>query len=717
MAESFILGQYRAGGAAICAVALAIACGGTVRAQEATADADGGADAATPLHLEAVSVTATRNPLPAFEYPGMVSVIGRDTIERDQPSTPGDLFRLVPGVDFQGGPRRSGEVPSIRGFSGPDVVVLFDGVRQNFNSAHDGRFYIDPRLVATAEVLRGPASSLYGSGGLGGVIEFRTLGADDLLKPGQQWGASIGTGYASGDSEKKAMTTLYGRPFEGADILFSAVRRKSGTIQLGGDEKLRNSSDDLTSFLLKGGYDFNDFHRVEASILSFDDDATEPNNGQDPDALDITDKSLKSDSFRLAYSYKNPADRWFDADVVTYYSSNHANEKRKDDLGAGPEDETLRREVKTVGIRAENRTRWMLTDDAGSVFTYGFETYQDTQNGAAGGGPRDGVPDAHARFAGLYLQSEITISEPLGFVPGDLLLIPGTRFDYFYNDSDLASGSSDSAVSPRIGATYMPLPWLMGFANYAHAFRAPTFDELYLEGTHFQIPIGSSVITNRFIPNPDLKPEKTRTIEFGGGVDFKDLVLDGDRFQVKASHYRTKGKDFINLSVTQPSPFVDCIPFIPGNCDGTTQAENVANAKLTGNEIEGFYDAPRFRVGFTYEDIDGEDEDTGEKLGVLFPPRYTLDGLLRIPEVDSYLGAQAIFAKRFKKVNDKAEERDAYSVYNLSAGWVPSEGLLEGFRLDLGVDNVTNEKYSDTYPGSWEEGRSYKAFVSYNYRW
>src|SRR5690606_7293667 len=115
--------------------------------------------------LGPISVTATSNPLAAFDYPGMVTVVDRERIDSIQPSTADDILRYVPTVEFSGGPRRSAEVPSIRGFSGPDVIVLFDGTRQTFGSAHDGRMFIDPSLLTSVEVLRGPASSLYESGG------------------------------------------------------------------------------------------------------------------------------------------------------------------------------------------------------------------------------------------------------------------------------------------------------------------------------------------------------------------------------------------------------------------------------------------------------------------------------------------------------------------------------------------------------------------------
>jgi len=113
---------------------------------------------APPKWLGAISVTATRNPIEAFEYPDMVTLVGQDQIQLLQASTPDDILRFVPNVEFTGGPRRTGEVPSIRGFSGPDVIILFDGSRQNFNAGHDGRFFIDPSLIKEVEVLRGPAS-------------------------------------------------------------------------------------------------------------------------------------------------------------------------------------------------------------------------------------------------------------------------------------------------------------------------------------------------------------------------------------------------------------------------------------------------------------------------------------------------------------------------------------------------------------------------------
>src|SRR5262245_23877911 len=135
------------------------------------------AEPPVPMILPPISISATRNPIKAFEYPGMVTVIDADRPDLRNSSTPDDLLNRVPGVEFTGGPRRTGEDPSIRGFSGPDVIVTIDGARQNLDTGHEGRFFIDPSIVKDVEVLRGAASALYGSGGTGGLISFRTLSA------------------------------------------------------------------------------------------------------------------------------------------------------------------------------------------------------------------------------------------------------------------------------------------------------------------------------------------------------------------------------------------------------------------------------------------------------------------------------------------------------------------------------------------------------------
>ncbi|MEM9055613.1 MAG: TonB-dependent receptor plug domain-containing protein, partial [Pseudomonadota bacterium] len=191
-------------------------------------------DAETPeeeLREDTVTVYGTSNPIPVFDYPGQVTVVDREALETLAPSAISDALRDVPGLDFGFGPRRTGELPSIRGLSGQNVLILLDGARQSFTSAHDGRFFVDPELIGTAEVVRGPASALYGSGAVGGVLAFESVDADDLLADDEVWGARTRVGYQSVNEEALASITGYARQ-GGFDGIASFGIRQSGDIEL-----------------------------------------------------------------------------------------------------------------------------------------------------------------------------------------------------------------------------------------------------------------------------------------------------------------------------------------------------------------------------------------------------------------------------------------------------------------------------------------------------
>lgn len=701
--------------------------------------------------LDTISVTATRNPIEAFEYPGMVTVLGHDEIRTRQPSTPGDVLRFVPGVEFLGGPRRTGQVPSIRGFQGADVIVTLDGARQNFGSAHDGRFFIDPSLLGEVEVLRGPASSLYGSGGTGGLIGFVTLDEKDLLGPDERAGSSISGGYRSVNSERTGNYTAYASLDEGADLIASVTKRDSGTIELSDGNELENTDDDILTGFAKVGAAFSDHHRLEGSVIAFRNDAREPNNSQEgidsnQTAVGLVDKDIRAETLRAAYSYHNPADDLLDLDLVAYRTNFQADELRLEDVDSGPRGELLKRDVATLGVRLDNRSRFAFSDLAAATITYGGEFWRDEQDGEdAGmrnGSPdanardRDGVPDADARFAGLFAQAEISIGDLFGPDSGELLIIPGVRYDdYTISSSDRLAGDNEHReISPRLGVSLFPSEWLMLFANYAHAFRAPTLNEVYLTGVHF--PLFNTqrrlVGFNRFEPNPELEPQRTRTVEVGAGVTFNGVFRSHDRFQAKATHFRIRGEDFIDLGVRQDFPVpADCIPFtsdqvrVPAGpsgvfitgCEGGTFSRNVPNARLWGTEAEASYESSRIRVSLGFSSIDGENEDTGAKLGVLTPDQYTLDAGFKLNELDSILGWRVLAASRFDAVDAPEDERPGYAVHDLYFSWRPSHARLEGLRVDLGLDNAFDKAYTRVDNAAAEPGRSFNAGVSYSLAW
>ncbi len=676
------------------------------------------------MREEVVTVYGTSNPIPVFEYPGQVSVVSRDEIERLIPSTPADLMKSVPGVEFSGGPRRTGMVPSIRGLSGENVLILLDGARQSFISAHDGRFFLEPDLIQSAEIVRGPASALYGSGAVGGVLAFETSDAADLLREGESFGARVRAGYQSVNEESSASLTAYGvqGPVDG---VASLSLRQSGDIELGTGADLP-SDDEIVSGLAKLGYQFTPALRGELSWQSFTNTAIEPNNGQgtgntgDPLLDRDVEKDIDSETWRGSLTY-NPSSDWIDTSLTAYQQTTNVDEF----------DETIPRttgrEIETTGFSARNASRFQLGPVA-TTFTIGGDWYEDTQTGFdtdTTDGVRGGVPNASAEFKGVFAQLEAEVERPLG-LPGQLIVIPGIRYDEFTSSSDAAPEASNDELSPRLAASYGPVNWLRVFASYAEGFRAPSVNELYLDGVHFSVPhpvlfdpaAGSMVfVNNNFVPNPNLKPETSETVEFGFGMDFQDVVAQGDRLQGKVSWYESDVEDLINLGVDftyDPTCFA-APSFFPCTA-GVTYSDNVSSAELSGVELEAAYEAQQYYARLTFASIEGTDLSTGEDLGTLTPDRTTLD-LGWMSKNDQFrLGTRLRFASDFERKDGDGltvEERDGYGVVDLYATWVPE--FAQSLRFDLGVENLFEENYERVFEGVSEPGRNFKIAASYQF--
>ena len=658
--------------------------------------------------LEEITVVATRTPQENFRVPQMVTVIDTETIEDRLASSISEIFQGVPGVNFGGGPRRTGEVPAIRGQSGPGVLILFDGARQSFLSGHDGRFFVDPDLLAGVEVVKGPGSALYGSGALGGVMAFETLSADDLLAEDETWGARVKAAFQGVNDEALVGGTAFARN-DRIDLIGNITYRNGGDIELGDGSTLQ-ADDNITSSLLKGGVTLSESLRWTTSFIRFNNDATEPNTadfGSTADAQNpLVDKDVTNNTIQSRFDF-NPGTNWVDLDLVGYYTNSEVDEQELE----GPR--FVSREVETFGLRLDNRSRFSFGDSGGVIFSYGGEFYRDDQAGfdsETQDNSRGGVPNAETEFFGAYAQAELDIATPAG----RFLFVPGVRFDDFDNSLDGGESSSDDSVSAKFSGTYEPFDWLMTFASYAEAFRAPTFNEVFADGVHFEIPLGPFVrAPNFFIPNPDLLPEVSETVEFGGGVNFGDLLLDGDSFRAKASYYNTDADNLIDLEV-----IVELSPgcFVPGAgpcTSGTSRNVNTAQAELEGFEMEAEYDSERFFARASFSSITGRDKQTGEFVGVLSPDTFYIDAGVRIPELDLRLGSRAEIAGALNEVTDPSLRLESFEKVDIYAVWAPVEGLLRGLRVDLALDNVGDSSFERVAPGARAPGRNFQAAIRY----
>lgn len=664
-------------------------------------------DAATDI--EEISITATRGASDVFTFPGSVSVISKDEIETRISASIAEIFASTPGVQFDGGPRRTGETPALRGISGEGVLVLFDGVRQNFLSGHDGQFFIEPDLLRSAEVVRGPGSALYGSSALGGVIAFETVDAADLLEPDSQFGYRVKGGFQGVSNEWMAGGTLFGRSQDGAySGIASLTYRDSGNINLARGENLQGD-DQIASGLIKASAQLTDAFKLDMAWIKFSNQALEPNNGQGLSTGDLVQKDIDSETWRARATY-NPENDLIDLGLVAYVNTARVDEDEIDTT------RSISRRVKTHGVVLDNRSKLALSDNASVTFTYGGEYYHDEQVGSDNtttDGTRGGVPSSVAETFGAFAQADILVPTAIG----SFRIIPAIRYDSFKNtlDENPDLNTKDGATSPKIGLSYAPKKWLLLFANYSEAFRAPSYNEIFADNLHFTIPLGPGVeAPNFFVPNLDLKPETAKAFEFGAGLTFEDLAENGDQLVIKGSYYNNDVSNLIDLEVNVEFSTACFVPGFPGVCtSGTSRNINTNRAELSGFEVEGQYNSDRFYFSAAYSTIDGTDKNTGDYVGILSPNRLNLVGEVKLPAQDMRVGLRSEFAGKFTKVNDPVNERDAYKTVDTYLVWQPDSGGLKGLRVDLGINNIFNTNAERVFADVPSSNRNFRTTISW----
>ena len=157
--------------------------------------------------LSPVSVTATRGLRPIDQMPATVTVIDSEQLERQNAVRMQDAIRYEPGIGFSNAPVRGGGGNFvIRGIGENRVRVLTDGVRlpdfpeSNVGAGTFTRDFVDLETVRRMEIVRGPASALYGSDAIGGVVNFITKDPGDYLAPGRSTYFSGRFGYSGADN-------------------------------------------------------------------------------------------------------------------------------------------------------------------------------------------------------------------------------------------------------------------------------------------------------------------------------------------------------------------------------------------------------------------------------------------------------------------------------------------------------------------------------------
>jgi hemoglobin/transferrin/lactoferrin receptor protein len=351
-----------------------------------------------PVELEPITTVGTRTPRDPLDLPASVSIVTAREIDERQLSDLGETLGGLAGVSIAGGPRVNAESINIRGLSGTRVLLSVDGARQNFDGAHRSRLYVDPELLKSVDLLRGPASALWGSDALGGVVAMETKDAADLLREGERFGVRLKTGFEQASDERLAGATGFGRTGD-FDWVAHVASRDSGQIEQGNGERIPHSALETGSGLYKATWLPGDDHTVGVSFQSYFQNGESPSNPAQEVDEDNPLLARGNDQNYLTARYGYSGDgRIAGANVTAYRTALGIVEDRVDRYRHDTLDFT------TQGLSAHTSLRF---EPLTQRLTLGVEGYRDASEAKRNGAPRPQFPDAQRDVLGAFVQDEI----------------------------------------------------------------------------------------------------------------------------------------------------------------------------------------------------------------------------------------------------------------------------------------------------------------------
>lgn len=650
----------------------------------------------------------------AIDTPQAVTAVEQEDIDREQPANAGQLFRNVPGVQTAGSDRPLGFAFNIRGIGTTEqaasearIIVNVDGVPKFYEQYRMGSFFSEPELYRRVEVLRGPGSAvLYGSGAVGGTVNFETKDASDFIPEGGRGALRFKLGYETNGDALTGSAIYALRTAPGAEFLAALGYRTADEYRDGGGNRIRGSDFAAPSGLLKGTFRLGETQTLRLSVQRFqseDDNATLAQTGGG-DAVAIGFGNVRRDVADTTVSavWQATTDSaWLNPKVQLAYSDTTVDQREARDVSGNPQpcfpfpsninvfcDVTYA--YRTAMLKVENTATFA---GAGweNFLTFGLQATHQRRI-ADSAGPLGFHPEGTDRKIGLYAQSELVIGERL-------TLIPGARIDFATRTpgAGVPGGArvEDEAAALSFAALYRISDDLSVFGSVARTERLPTLDELYS-------------YSSTKAPALSLDKEKATNVELGLSWSRQGLFAAGDSLQLKATVFRNR---IDNLITTTPT--TDTVFF-----------RNLARAEFEGGEIEAGYETERFFGRLAYARVRGTDRDFGYTLATTPADSLALTLGGRIPDRGLEFGWRGTFVDSITTATRNvttgvitATDYAAYSTHDFFVSWKPQSGALAGFDVQLAVENAFDADYRNNLAADRGRGRTYKLSLAKALTW
>ncbi|HHF3831199.1 heme/hemopexin-binding protein HxuC [Haemophilus influenzae] len=700
---------------------------------------------AQSVELDSINVIATRDPSRFAYTPEKQS---KDSLLSKQATSVADALEDIPNVDVRGGSRSIAQKPNIRGLSDNRVVQVIDGVRQNFDLAHRGSYFLPMSLIQEIEVIKGPSSSLWGSGALGGVVAMRTPNALDLLKNNDKFGVKIRQGYQTANNLSERDVSVFAAN-DKFDVLISGFYNNADNLRTGKGNKLNNTAYKQFGGLAKFGWQINDANRVELSHRETRFKQTAPGNNEVENELTneqiteqirdfhgskdgfpprknpspsetskfyskvktrfgsvsyLTDQQIPDQSTVFNY-YLTPDNPYLNTHIALYNNKTIEKEQRK---VSGVKDQT---KLTTRGINLRNSSELSHIS-----FVYGVDYMRDKIRTERGKNDKDAQfraepYNANSNTTGVYLIAHIPLF-------GEKLLVsPSVRYDH-YDTSSKTVKYKDNHLSPATKLTWKVTNWLDFTAKYNEAFRAPSMQERFVSGAHFGARlIGGRDEINRFVANPNLRPETAKNKEITANLHFDSLFKQGDKFKIEATYFRNDVKDFINLKIfndanTSKNANTSTRALLPTK----SQYQNITNARLSGIELQAQYQTERLTLFTNYGSTKGKDKDSGEALSNIAASKIGVGVNYALVKDKFTVGATVThYAAQRRVPKDHGVTYPSYILTDLRATYAPLKGEWKNLRLDFALENLFDRKYQPAFSLMEGTGRNAKISAVYSF--
>jgi hemoglobin/transferrin/lactoferrin receptor protein len=668
-------------------------------------------------NIDLVTVTATRTKTSLSDVPATVSVLTSDVIENRLVKDIKDLIRFEPGVAVRSAPSRFTAAGAstgrdgnsgfnIRGLEGNRVLIQVDGVRApdsySFGAQSIGRGdYVDLDILKSVEIVRGPASALYGSDGLAGAVSFITKDPSDLLTDGRDGSLKARAGYTSADETRSESIVAAGRVGQWESLL--AYTRRDGKGQKTGghnsvaniDRTTPNPEDNSSNAVLaKLLYSFSDSQRLRLTLDHLDHDvdwnvlsavAKPPLTSTSTLGLTAFDE-MKRDRLSLDHQYENEGGAIDAIHTSVYWQESETRQYSSEDRNTAADrirDARFDNTVKGASVE--------LTSDIGGDaikhrFVYGADYSTTRQVGVRDGTvppagetfPTHAFPTTDYALAGAFVQDEITLAD------GRVSLYPALRWDHFEleprNDplfvAGTAASQSDSHLTPKLGVLVRVTDRLNVFANAAEGFKAPAPSQV---NNGFTNPVSNY----QSLSNPDLDPETSRTVELG-------VRLHGGRWTGSLTGFTGRYEDFIE-QVQVAGSFTPTDPAI-------YQYVNLSGVKIRG--IEGRTELEliaglTFNASVSYSHGDAEVNGAESPLSSIEPLKWVAGLDWNAP--GGRYGTQLVAVHSQGKSAARAGITctggcllpESFTAFDALAWWKVTDRVS----LRAGVFNLTDEKY------------------------